>query len=150
MTTGAVDALFLDTNVLVYATAPTAPLHAVASARIAAELAAGHELWISRQILREYLSALSRPQSFTPPFSTTQLIAEVTALQAKFIVAESDAQVTANLLGILGSISIGGKQIHDANIVATMQRYGIRRLLTHNIADFTRFSSHITVLPLVP
>jgi predicted nucleic acid-binding protein len=48
MTTGGVDALFIDTNVLVYATVPPAPLHAAAKTKIAAERVAGRELWISR------------------------------------------------------------------------------------------------------
>jgi predicted nucleic acid-binding protein len=39
---------------------------------------------------------------------------------------------------------------HDANIVATMQAHGIPKLLTHNIADFARFSSMTTLLPLIP
>ena len=45
---------------------------------------------------------------------------------------------------------IRDKQVHDANIVATMQVYGIDQLLTHNVADFARFQPRIAVLPLVP
>lgn len=127
MATGAVDALFIDTNVLVYATVPPAPLCAAAKAKLAAERAAGHELWISRQIVCEFLSALSRPQTFTPPLAPAILAKEVAAFQAHFIIAEDDAVITANLLGLLTSIPIGGKQVHDANIVATMQRYGVHR-----------------------
>jgi predicted nucleic acid-binding protein len=41
-------------------------------------------------------------------------------------------------------------EVHDANIVATMQVYGVRHLLTHNTADFARFSHLITVVPLEP
>ena len=40
--------------------------------------------------------------------------------------------------------------MHDANIVAATQAHGIRRLLTHNTADFARFAGLITVEPLVP
>jgi predicted nucleic acid-binding protein len=148
MTTGGVDALFIDTNVLVYATVPPAPLHAAAKAKIAAERVAGREIWISRQILREFLSTLSRPQTFTPPLAPAILVKEVIAFQAQFLIAEDDAQITASLLALLTSIPFGGKQVHDANIVATMQRYGVRRLLTHNTADFARFASLITVEPL--
>jgi predicted nucleic acid-binding protein len=145
MTTGGVDALFIDTNVLVYATVPPAPLCSAAKAKLAAERAAGHELWISRQILREFLATLSRPQTFTPPLSAAQLAQEVAAFQRQFHIAEDNAGVTAHLLRLLASIPIGGKQVHDANIVATMQTYNIRRLLTHNTTDFTRFSAFITV-----
>jgi predicted nucleic acid-binding protein len=150
MTTGGVDALFIDTNVLVFATVPPAPLHAAAKAKIAAERVAGRELWISRQILREFLSALSRPQTFTPPVPPAILVKEVTEFQARFFMAEDDARVTSRLLHLLTIVQVGGKQVHDANIVATMLEYNIPKLLTHNTADFARFSSFITVEPLVP
>ncbi len=42
--------------------------------------------------------------------------------------------------------SFGGKQVHDANIVATMLAHGETRLLTFNGADFRRFSSVIEVV----
>jgi len=72
------------------------------------------------------------------------------AFQRQFIVAEDDARVTSRLLHLLTAVTVGGKQIHDANIVATMLEYNIPRLLKHNTADFARFSSFITVEPLVP
>ena len=43
---------------------------------------------------------------------------------------------------------MGGRQVHDANIVATMLVYGILPLLTNTTEDFTRFSSFIRLLPL--
>jgi predicted nucleic acid-binding protein len=46
-------------------------------------------------------------------------------------------------LRISRRIDVGGKQIHDANIVATMLAYGERRLLTFNVADFRRYVDHI-------
>lgn len=65
-----------------------------------------------------------------------------------FLIAEDGPQVMQNLLSLLAQVPVGGKQIHDTNIVATMQTYGIQRLLTHNTQDFQRFSSCITVMPL--
>ena len=60
-----------------------------------------------------------------------------------------DNRIVLKTLGdLLQKISVSGKQIHDANIVATMMTHGIRHLLTHNTGDFTRFSAFITVLPL--
>ena len=46
-------------------------------------------------------------------------------------------------------MTVNGRQIHDANIVATMREYGIPNLLTDNTSDFTRFGHLITVVPLV-
>jgi predicted nucleic acid-binding protein len=36
--------------------------------------------------------------------------------------------------------SFGGRQVHDANVVATMLAHGERRPLTFNEADFRRFA----------
>jgi predicted nucleic acid-binding protein len=35
--------------------------------------------------------------------------------------------------------------VHDTNIVATMQAYGIPALLTHNTKDFQRFGEVIRI-----
>ena len=149
MTNLVVSPTFLDTNILIYASIAQSPLHTTALNAIWEREQIGIELWISRQILREYLAALSRPQAFTPPISISILAVQVQAFERRFQIAEDNAQVTANLLTLIHQVSVGGKQIHDANIVATMQTYGISHILTHNTADFNRFAGFITVLPLV-
>jgi len=150
MATTAVDPLLVDTNVLIYHQIALSPLHAAARNRLRDLLAAGHTLWVSRQILREYLAAMSRPGTVTPPLPMTTLIADVQAFQSRFFLAEDGPAVTAHLLSLLASVSCGGKQVHDANVVATMLAHGIPSLLTHNVADFSRFAGIITVVPLVP
>lgn len=67
----------------------------------------------------------------------------------RFHVAEDSPQVTERLLTLMEQIPIGGRQVHDANIVATMLVNGINQILTNNVADFNRFAQVITVLPLV-
>ncbi len=139
---------FLDTNILVYASIAQAPLHSVALNVIMQQEQAGIELWVSRQVLREYLAALSRPQTFTSPIPISTLTTEIQAFENRFQIAEDGPQVTTNLLTLLNQVSVGGKQIHDANIVATMQAYSLEYLLTHNVADFSRFANYITVINL--
>ena len=78
------------------------------------------------------------------------LLADIQRFQIEFIVADDNAAVTFHLVNLLGVISCAGKQVHDANIVATMKAHGLNQLLTHNVADFNRFASHITIIPLVP
>jgi predicted nucleic acid-binding protein len=67
MTTAAAahEPVFVDTNVLVYAAVPAFPLHVDAKAKLRELEADAAPLWISRQILREYLSALSRPSNMS-------------------------------------------------------------------------------------
>ncbi len=148
MTIGDGDPAIVDTNVLVYASESRAPLHAVARRALQDLHDAGVVLWISRQIIREYLSTLTRPQLWGNPLPIAILGAEVQRLERLFRVAEDGPEVTARLLALMRQIPVGGKQVHDANIVATMQAHGIRRLLTHNTADFARFAGLITVVPL--
>ncbi len=147
--TGDANSVFLDTNILVYASIPESPLHLVAIETIQTLQEAGTELWISRQVLREYLATLTRPQAFTEPIPIATLIAEIRFFANRFRIAEDNLQVTERLLALMEQVPIGGRQVHDANIVATMQAYGIGQLLTHNVADFNRFSDFITLLPLV-
>ena len=151
MTTAAAAAetVFVDTNVLVYAAIPAFPLHVDAKSRLTGLEADGAPLWISRQTLREYLSALS-PSTYTPPIPMTSLIANVFTLLSRFQVVEDGPAVTSALLTILAAVTCGGKQVYDANIVATMTTRSIRRLLTHNVSDFVRFSTWVDILPLVP
>jgi predicted nucleic acid-binding protein len=106
MATTAVDPVFVDTNILVYANTVTAPFHAEAQAALRAHAASGAELWISRQILREYLVTLSRPQTFSQPVPAATLIADVNRFQAQFHIAEDGPTVTANLLGLLERLTL--------------------------------------------
>ena len=46
----------------------------------------------------------------------------------------------------LFTVAVGGKQIHNANIVATMLAYGERKLLTLNAADFRRYEDRIELV----
>ena len=142
------DSTFIDTNVLVYAAIENAPLHRVALRAIGAHATPGAPCWVSRQIMREYLCVLTRPQSFTPAIPSATVAKQVRHLESRFRVAEDSRQVTERLLAVIEQFSVGGKRIHDANIVATMLTYQIPFLLTHNTKDFNVFSGLITVLPL--
>ena len=54
---------------------------------------------------------------------------------SSFEVLEDGPIVTENLLALCREVSVGGRQIHDANIVATMLAHGERRLLTFSISE---------------
>ncbi|MEH1809598.1 type II toxin-antitoxin system VapC family toxin [Nostoc sp.] len=62
MVIGGDNPVFLDTNILVYASQIQSPFHQAAMEAIQGFYDAKIELWISRQILREYLATLTRPQ----------------------------------------------------------------------------------------
>ena len=140
--------VFVDTNVLVYAAVSQSPFHRDARYAIRRRQEAGVELWICRQVLREYLVVLSRPQTFSIPQPMETLIEDVRRFQECFSIAEDGPAATARLLEVLRELSVGGKQVHDANIVATMLVNDIHSILTHNADDYRRFAGLIAVLPL--
>jgi predicted nucleic acid-binding protein len=88
------NAIFIDTNVLVYASVVSAPLHEIALQTLHNFSNTGKDLWISRQVLREYLATLSRSQSFTVALAPEILVADIHYFQNEFFIAEENVKVT--------------------------------------------------------
>jgi predicted nucleic acid-binding protein len=150
MATGSVERVFVDTNVLVYSAIQSAPLHEPARRALYDFQTSGAELWISRQVLREYLAVVTRPQSFSLPLPALTAAADARQFAKQFRVAQDDADVTAQLLDLMVHVVVQGRQVHDANIVATMLVNDVPRLLTNNSGDFVRYGDFISVTPLTP
>jgi len=136
--------LFIDTNILVYANIIETPFHEQALAAINTAHNAGRTIWISRQVIREYLVTLTRPQVFENLPRAT-VLKQVDQFIERFQVADDTAAVSEQLVKLMSDFKIGGKQVHDANIVATMLAYDIPCLLTHNVKDFRRFGEVIKI-----
>ncbi len=149
MTTSA-SSVFVDTNVLVYSQLNGSPFQSQAQAVLQQFHASSSPIWISRQVVREYLAAMTRPGALTGSIPFTSLAGDIQCFSTQYHIAEDNAAVTAALVQLLSAIPTGGKQIYDANIVATMLTYGVTHLLTHNIADFARFAGIVQLIPLVP
>lgn len=148
MVTTTADPVFVDTNVLTRATIVTAPLHTEAQAALVQLRSEGRELWISHQVIREYIANASRPQTYSQPVPASQILEQVKRFRTAFKVAEDTTAVLDQLLSLIGIIPLGGKQVHDANIVAAMLANRVNVLLTHNVVDFARFSAYVTALPI--
>lgn len=140
--------VFVDTNVLLRANIISAPFHEEALEILTRLWEEDTDLWISRQILREYIANVTRPQTFMKPMPLNRVIANVEYFQTLFHVADETALVTTQLLNLLQEFPTGGKKIHDANIVATMMVNGIDTLVTQNVDDYRRFIGKINLIPL--
>ena len=142
--------MFVDTNVLVYARFQTAPHHQIARDAIQRAAHETDSLAISRQIIREYLAVVTRPQDWSRPIPSQNASIEVDRLLTTFEILEDFPQVTDILLQLCRETPVGGRQIHDANIVATMLAHGEHQLLTFNSADFQRFADSIEIVNAQP
>lgn len=140
--------MFVDTNVFVAARFANAPDHVVACRCLDRAGNSDESLHISRQIVREYLAAVTRPQIWAEPLSIADALGDVTRLALSFTLLEDGPNVMAKLAALCREVPVGGKQIHDANIAATMLVHGERRLLTFNTRDFRRYGERIELVDL--
>ena len=138
--------MFIDTNVFVYARLTEAPQNQLAREMLSRASKIDEPICISRQIMREYLATLTRQHVLTTHVSRDDVLDDIAAMARRFTVLEGGSEVTAILLEICREVKVGGRQIHDANIVATMLAHGEQRLMTFDIADFRRYKDRIEIL----
>lgn len=151
MATPVADRAVLDTNVLLTATDEARHEHEHAVAALNMWPASGMVLYTSGQILREYLVVATRPIDTNGlGLARPDAIANVRALRARLSLLAEDAKVSDLLLELLDGVECAGKQIHDANVVATMLVHGIDTIITINTRDFARFRDHVHVVGLLP
>jgi predicted nucleic acid-binding protein len=131
---------FVDTNVLVYAAARGAPRRDRARTALAG-MAAGEPLSLSRQILREYIAAMTREQTWGQPLALAEATADAAAFVQRFVILEDGPSVLGPTHPAEPNLFLRGSPSHNANVVATMLTHGERRLLTFNEVDFRRFSA---------
>jgi predicted nucleic acid-binding protein len=141
-----VSRLFVDTNILVFATDAASPLQSAAETALEEWRKQGAELCVSVQVLREYLAVTTRPApGQTAPPDYPAILGNMAAFRAAFNVLEGTKPVSEKLGELVQQFAVKGRQVHDANIAATMLTHGLKDLLTHNSADFARFSPLLTV-----
>ena len=138
--------MFIDTNVLVMSRFIEAPNHEMARDSLDKAFKGPEPLRISRQVVREYLVVVTRPQTWSEPMTRDEALDDVSRLMDNFEILEDGPVVTDFLITLCREIPVGGRQIHDANIVATMLAHGERRLLTFNAMDFLRYDDRIELV----
>jgi predicted nucleic acid-binding protein len=141
-----VDRAFVDTNVLLRMFFKHMNLHSECRLLVRGLLRQRAELWVSGQIMREFIVQATHPRTLKTPLTVEQALYEVKEVQALFRVADDTTAVRVGLLDLIRKHSVQGKQVHDTNIIATMLSLGIDTLLTINLADFRRFEPTITLI----
>jgi predicted nucleic acid-binding protein len=139
---------FVDTNILLRAVLTNIELHTEADALLKRMLLDDAELWISGQVIREFIVQATHPNTLKVPLTIKEVVHEIGIIEQLFQVADETPAVRATLLALLQEFRTLGKQVHDTNIVATMLVNDIDTLLTLNINDFKRFGSKIKLISL--
>jgi predicted nucleic acid-binding protein len=143
------DRAMLDTNVLLAATDEGRAEHEQALEIVNDWPSRGTTLYTSGQIMREYLAVATRPAEENGlGLKLADALANVRALRERTSLLTEDGKVADRLLALLDGIECGGKQVHDANVVATMLVHGIDAVVTINLDDFTRFAREVRLIGL--
>ena len=106
-------------------------------------IAKRHEPW--RQLL-QMETDIALVQEATSPAEDVVRLDDANRLMSSFEILEDGPVVTESLIELCREVPIGGSQVYDANIVATMLAHGERRLLTFNVADFRRYGDRIELV----
>lgn len=139
---------FVDTNVLLTATAVARSGHEAALALLHAGFAE-RSLFLSGQVLREYIAVATRPATGNGlGLGAPAAIRNARQFLDRSNFLREDETVRDTLFQLLEAIPCFGKQVHDANIAATMMAHGIGVLVTLNPRDFERFVPSIRICGL--
>lgn len=141
-------AAFIDTNILVYAVSSDSPFHSLAKKILEQKLKNEYELWISPQVIREYLVVMSRSEILMQRQTMKEVIRDFKKVSGLFSIANDTTNGTEKLYELIEKYDVKGKNIHDANVVATMLVNSIQEIITQNVKDFRRFEPEISIISL--
>jgi predicted nucleic acid-binding protein len=129
----------VDTNILLAASDPSRPRHREAFEILQRWPGLEATLFASGQVLREYLAVATRPlQANGLGLTRAEALDNVHQLLRRLHLLDEDGRSREELLTLVRDIEVAGKQIHDANIVATMIAGGVEALpasFTSSLAD---------------
>ncbi len=136
------DKVFIDTNVLLNAAFAQREKHQECQQEIEAQVSQDAELWISGQVIREFLRVATKMESEGKELSFGEIHYHLSRYLALCHVVDETMAVRVNLLRLWSGLDIRSKAIHDANIVATMLAAEIPTLLSLD-KGFRRYTDHI-------
>ncbi len=130
-------AVLLDTSVLARLANPTDPMNAVADHAIDVLARAGENICITPQVLIEFRAVATRPTAnnglgYTPP----EADAFAAGFEAEFLILPDTTTVYPTWRGIVRSLGVIGKTVHDARLVAVCHVYTVTHLFTFNVRHF--------------
>jgi predicted nucleic acid-binding protein len=140
--------VLLDTNILIRWTLVTSSQHAVVAATVESLVRDGEICCACGQNLVELWAVLTRPTAANG-FGMEPIAARarIDALRAAMPIVADPADVLDRWLDLCTRHGVRGRQVYDARLVAVMLGAGIRRLVTLNPVDFSRYGEIEVIVP---
>jgi predicted nucleic acid-binding protein len=144
-----IDAILLDTNILLRAAARDEAEHSIVSAALDSLISQNTKLFTCSQNLYEMWVVLTRPREANGyGLSTSETARLLREVIRSFPVLSESPEVIEKWLELSLRYDVKGKQVHDARLVALMKSENIYYILTLNKSDFVRFQPEI--MPILP
>jgi predicted nucleic acid-binding protein len=130
----------VDTNILLRSLDQTHAMHSDATIALASLVNSGDRVCLTPQNIIEFWGVCTRPLDrnglgLTPGEADR----EASRLEALLTLLPDVPAIYPEWRRLVVTHSVSGVQVHDAHIVAAMNVYGIRSLLTFNGPDFIRY-----------
>lgn len=134
--------VFLDTNVLIYQTFEDfdEEKHKKTSNTLAYLKDRNYRFFISPQVLREYFAVATNERIFERPLELNEALSKIDEFRGLCDVLFENELSLDKLRELVSKYNISKKNVHDANIVATMLTNQVVELFTFNEKDFKFYS----------
>jgi predicted nucleic acid-binding protein len=141
--------VLLDSNILLRWVEPNEPDQLVVAAALERLALANAELCYTSQNLGEFWNTLTRPCNRNGyGLSPDQADRRAIPIEARLQLLPDTIAVHYEWRRLIVTHNVSGVQVHDARLVAAMHIHGVRRILTFNTKDFTRFTDIEAIHPL--
>jgi predicted nucleic acid-binding protein len=133
--------VLVDTNVLLRRTQPTHPSHAVAVESVARLLTTGEPVYFTLQNIAEFWNVATRPlENNGLGFSVVLTLSEVGKIEQALTLLPESPATYSEWKRLVVEHGVLGSKVHDTRLVASMNVHGVKKILTFNTGDFTRYA----------
>jgi predicted nucleic acid-binding protein len=144
--------VLVDTNVLLRLAQPNHGQYRAAIDGVARARVTGEALYVTPQNLAEFWAVATRPVGAPNGLglSTAAAAAEIATIERLFRLASDDPAIYPTWKALVITHRVLGVKVYDARLVAAMLVHGIARILTFNVADFSRYGVAVLHPAAVP
>ncbi len=142
--------VLIDTGVLLRLLDRADPLHLPIRQALCDLRSRGEVPVTSAQNVAEFWNVCTRPASARGGYglSVGETERRLRVLERLFAVLTENSGTYPLWRNLVVAHGVQGVQVHDARLVALMQAHGISRILTINVADFSRYAGVVSVTSL--
>jgi predicted nucleic acid-binding protein len=137
--------VLVDTNVLLRLAQPNHRQYRAATDGVARARLASEALYVTPHNITEFWTVATRPVGAAEGLGLTAAAAaaEIATIERLFELAADDTEIYPIWKGLVITHRVLGTQVYDARLVAAMLAHRIDRILTFNVADFSRYGGEI-------